>query len=49
MPYVYMKEIWTPLKVFRLRLFKCQETGRFYIKVKENSRRLLIANRKNNS
>jgi len=46
MPYFYMKEIRTPLKLVGIRLFKCQETGQMYMKVRENGRRLIMARQK---
>ncbi|WP_260445669.1 MULTISPECIES: hypothetical protein [Metabacillus] len=32
MPLVQLKEVYTPLRLFRIKLFKCKQDGKMYIK-----------------
>lgn len=42
MPYLVFREIWTPLKLFRIRLFQELGTQDIYIKIGARPRRCLI-------
>ncbi|TYO89864.1 hypothetical protein LX24_02982 [Desulfallas thermosapovorans DSM 6562] len=33
MPYLHMKEIWTPLRFFCIFLYKCIDNGSFYFRI----------------
>ncbi len=39
MAYLHMKEIWTPLRFFGIRLYKCEENKAYYIKIGKRRRR----------
>jgi hypothetical protein len=41
MPVYYMKEIWTPLKLFGIKFFKCEE-NRIYIKILHSHRKRIF-------
>lgn len=41
MPYYVFKEIWTPLKLFRIRFFKESDNGRLWVKVGSKRRKPL--------
>ncbi|MBM7661739.1 hypothetical protein JOC85_002542 [Bacillus mesophilus] len=42
MPYYAFKEIWTPLTPFKIRLYRCIEDNRLFIKVGKNPRKALF-------
>jgi len=42
MPWLVFKEIWTPLKPFRIRIYREVETGQLYIKIGNRARRRLF-------
>ncbi|KGX91269.1 hypothetical protein N783_11175 [Pontibacillus marinus BH030004 = DSM 16465] len=42
MPYYAFKEIWTPLKIFRIRLFRETHEKTFWMKVGNNPRKPLF-------
>lgn len=42
MPWLVFKEIWTPLKHFRIRIYREVETGQLYIKIGNRARRRLF-------
>jgi hypothetical protein len=41
MPYFHMDEVWTPLRIVKVRLFRDKGTGEWYIKVGDRHRRKL--------
>lgn len=41
MPYLNLKEIWTPLKLIGIKFYKESETKEFYLKVGNRKRRKL--------
>ncbi len=39
MPLYQMKEVWTPLKLIGIKLFKFPISGDYYIKIRKNPRK----------
>ena len=39
MPYYTFKEIWTPMKLLRIRFYRCVDTGSLFIKFGKGQRR----------
>ncbi|MCA1032046.1 hypothetical protein LCL95_13505 [Bacillus timonensis] len=45
MPYYSFKEIWTPMKVVKVRFFRCVENGSVFVKVGNGTRKQILGRR----